>query len=68
MSSMIVFQNSSQSIFSYSSLAKIAEDTKHTYVFIGKDSALILPHDRIPAETLDAFLLELKKRKGDPVP
>jgi len=51
-----------QSIFPYTSLTEIAEDGGRVYVFIGKDRALILPRDRIPAATLDAFLDELKNR------
>ena len=54
--------NLGQSIFPYTSLTEIAEDGGRVYVFIGKDRALILPRDRIPAATLDAFLDELKKR------
>ena len=57
-----------QSIFPYTSFGDIVEDNGRIYISIGKDRAFILPRDRIPAETLDAFLLELKKRKGDPVP
>ena len=51
-----------QSVFPYAAMGEIAEDKNHAYAFVGTDRALILPRDRIPAETLDAFLGELKTR------
>jgi len=51
-----------QAMYPYSSLGEITEDNGRVYVFIGKDRALILPRDRIPAATLDAFLDELKRK------
>ena len=52
--------------FPYSWGFEIYKDKKYVYIFIGKESySFILPRNRIPAETLDAFLLELKNRKGE---
>ena len=53
-------------ICNYSSIGEIVETDETVYVFVGKDRALILPRDRIPGETLDAFIGELKRRTKSP--
>jgi len=53
-----------QTTFPYSWVDGITERKDRVYVFFGADSGLILPRGKIPRETLDAFLDELKKRKG----
>ena len=51
-----------QSTYVYSTVGEIVENAGCVYVFVSKGSALIFPRDRIPRETLDAFIAELKTR------
>jgi len=51
--------------YPYASFVEITRHKNRVFAIISNDLALILPRDRIPAETLDAFLDELKKRMGE---
>ena len=51
-----------QIFFHYSTVCEILEHEGIAYVFFDKTTCIILPRDRIPAETLDVFLAELKTR------
>ena len=48
----------------YYAVDKIVENQGYTYIYIGKDKALILPHDRIAPDELNAFVTEVQKRKA----
>ena len=48
--------------FHYSTVGEILGQENAVYVFLDKANHVFLPRDRIPAETLDAFLDELKTR------
>jgi len=51
-----------QTTFPYSWVDGIVERKGRVYVFFGTDGGLVLPRGKIPRETLDAFLDELKKK------
>lgn len=52
-----------ESLCRYSAIDNIAEDGAHTFVFIGKSSTLILPHNAIPADTLRSIVSEIEHRQ-----
>ena len=56
------------SIFVYSTIGEITEHEGCVYVFISKGNAMFFPRDRIPRETLDAFIAELKTRMSQRTP
>jgi len=59
----IISQNfRGQFIYNYSTVSEILENENTVYVFLDKADFFFYPRDRIPAETLDAFLGELKAR------
>jgi predicted membrane protein len=51
------------SIFKYSSVDKIINEEGYTYIYIGKGMALIIPHDRVPAEDISTLIAEIEKQK-----
>ena len=51
-----------QSVLHYSAVTEIIEHENVVYVSFDKASVHIFPRDRIPKETLDAFVAELKTR------
>ncbi|MCL1887418.1 MAG: YcxB family protein [Kiritimatiellaeota bacterium] len=51
-----------QSTHLYSAINEITEHAGCVYVFVSKASAFIFSRDRVPKETLDAFVDELKAR------
>ena len=51
-----------ENTYPYALVDEIVENKGRVYVCLGKEKGLIFPRDRIPRETLDAFLDELKKR------
>ncbi|MCL1909578.1 MAG: hypothetical protein FWG05_01440 [Kiritimatiellaeota bacterium] len=55
---------SGQSTVFYSEIREleIVEHEGWVYAFSGKNPILTFPRDRIPAETIDAFIDELKRR------
>lgn len=54
-----------ESRFRYSAVDKIVENDGCTYVFIGKGMALVLPHDRIPKDTINSVVAEITQRKQE---
>ena len=51
-----------ESVFRYTAVDRIVEDGGYTYVFIGKGMAIVLPHDRVPKETITALVTEIGER------
>ena len=51
-----------QSTYVYPAIREIVEHAACVYVCFAKAEAFIFPRDRIPCETLDAFIAELKTR------
>jgi len=54
-----------ESKYRYAAVDRIAEHDGYTYVFIGKGMALVLPHDRIPRETIAALAAEIIRKKQE---
>jgi hypothetical protein len=52
------------SVYRYSAVDRIVENDGYTYVFIGKNQALILPHDRLLKEAIDTFVAEIQRRRA----
>ena len=53
-----------QAVYKYTAVGDIVGNGDHTYVFLGKDLALVLPKDRIPKDQLDEFVREVGERKA----
>jgi hypothetical protein len=51
--------------YHYDVVDKIVENEGYTYIFIRKDMAFILPHDRIPDETIKGFVDEIQRKKQE---
>jgi len=54
-----------ESKYRYSAVDKLVENDGYTYVFIGKGMALVLPHDRIPQDTIRSVVSEITQRKQE---
>lgn len=48
--------------FTYDAVDRIEKLENYTYVFIGKGTALILPHDRVEHQAIEDFVTELEAR------
>lgn len=59
---LFVKSNLAESKYKYSQVDKIAKDKNYTYIYLGKDSAVILPHNTIGKDTVDAFVSDVEKR------
>ncbi len=59
---LFIKSNLAKSKYKYSQVGKIAADKKYTYIYLGKDSAVILPHNTIGKDTVDAFVSDVEKR------
>jgi hypothetical protein len=46
----------------YSGIEQVVENNGYTYILMGKRTAFILPHDRIPKPALDSFLATLREK------
>jgi len=59
-----------ESTFRYEMVGRIVENEGYTYIFIGKGMALVLPHDRIPEESIKGFVKGIESRTAtqDPKP
>ncbi|MHB9024424.1 MAG: YcxB family protein [Armatimonadota bacterium] len=57
-----------QTVYNYSAVGEVGKDSEHTYIYIGKGMALVLPKDRIPAEQITAFVAEVEARKTSAIP
>jgi hypothetical protein len=54
------------SLYYYPAVTDVLKDSNATYLIIGKARTLILPHDRIGKETVDAFVSEVERRREVP--
>jgi hypothetical protein len=54
---------SGNAMYRYAAIDRIDQTPRYTYVFVGKSSAHVLPHDRLASDDLDEFLLELQRRR-----
>lgn len=54
-----------ESKYRFSAVDSIVDNDGYTYVFIGKGMALVLPHDRIPKDTIDSLITEINQRKQE---
>lgn len=52
-----------ESKYNYSVIDRIVENDGYTYIFIGKGTALVLPHDRISQEDRCSFVDEVNRRR-----
>ena len=52
------------STLKYTAIDQIIEDNGYTYIKVLKNKALILPHDKISPDELNAFVTEVQKRKA----
>ncbi len=52
-----------ESKYRYDAVDKIVEHDGFTYIYIGKSMAVILPHDRIPSETIQWWVDEIERKK-----
>jgi hypothetical protein len=53
-------------LYRYSVIDKIVENEGYTYIFIDKGRAFILPHDKIPRESIESLTTEITQRKQEP--
>lgn len=56
-----------ESKYRYAAVDSIVDHDGYTYVFIGKGSALVLPHDRIPEETIRLLVAEITQRQREAI-
>lgn len=52
--------------YRYSAIECVVEHAGYNYIFLGKAQALILPHDRLGKEAVDAFVAEVEQRREVP--
>ncbi len=52
--------------FPYSSIDRVVENNDYTFIYVGKTMGLILPHDRIPSETIQWWVNEIERKKNEP--
>ena len=50
--------------FRYDVVDRVVEDDGYTYIFLGKGAAFVLPHDRVPKDTVAAFVEQIQSRKN----
>ena len=59
---LFVESNLTGSKYKYSQVDKIIQGKNYTYIYLGKDSAVTLPHSTIGKVTVDVFVSDVKKR------
>lgn len=52
-----------QSIYNYSAVGQIVDDTNHTYIYIGKGTAIILPNDSVTPAQKEAMVAGILAKK-----
>jgi hypothetical protein len=55
-----------ETLYHYAAVESVSEDNGYTYLLMGKGIALILPHDRLGKDTVDAFVAEVERRREAP--